>query len=222
MVMPKNLTPEQQESWKLLKRARAREWQIQNKERAQERKRVWYLNNRELTIQRAVEHKHKKSPPNVKIELSIEEREVKRKNYMRQYYDDNKNIIISRWIDAKRNKYSKDPTFRLKEALRTRIRIALASSGYSKKSKTFNILGCEFCEFVVYIEKQFTDGMTWENQGAWHLDHKVPLALAKTESEIIRLNHFSNFQPLWAKDNFAKNRKMMIEFLDLREQLIGR
>jgi hypothetical protein len=47
--------------------------------------------------------------------------------------------------------------------------------------------------------------MTLENHGnceeCWHIDHKIPISSAKTEEEIIKLNHFSNLQPLCSKYN---------------------
>ena len=49
--------------------------------------------------------------------------------------------------------------------------------------------------------------MTFENHGEWHLDHIKPISLAKSEEEIIELNHYTNFQPLWAKDNLSKSNK---------------
>ena len=49
--------------------------------------------------------------------------------------------------------------------------------------------------------------MTWENYGDWHLDHKIPISWATDESDIIRLNHYTNFQPMWAFDNQSKSNK---------------
>jgi len=51
--------------------------------------------------------------------------------------------------------------------------------------------------------------MTLDNQGKWHLDHIIPLATTKTEKDVIRLNHYTNFQPLWAKDNLSKGYKII-------------
>jgi len=81
------------------------------------------------------------------------------------------------------------------------------NNDWKKTSKTENMLGCKFDFFKNYIEKQFTEGMTFKNYGDWHLDHIKPLALAKTEEDVITLNHYTNFQPLWAKDNFKKGSK---------------
>ena len=84
---------------------------------------------------------------------------------------------------------------------------------HSKTIKTENILGCTILEFINYMEALFTDGMTLENHGnceeCWHIDHKIPISSAKTEEDIIRLNHFSNLQPLWRNDNLSKGAKII-------------
>jgi hypothetical protein len=49
--------------------------------------------------------------------------------------------------------------------------------------------------------------LSWENHGEWHLDHIKPISLAKDESEVIALNHYTNFQPMWAIDNLKKYNK---------------
>ena len=49
--------------------------------------------------------------------------------------------------------------------------------------------------------------MSWENHGEWHIDHKKPLASAKTEEELKKLCHYTNLQPLWALDNIRKGAK---------------
>jgi hypothetical protein len=51
--------------------------------------------------------------------------------------------------------------------------------------------------------------MTLENYGEWHLDHIIPLATATTREDVVRLNHYTNFQPLWAKDNLSKGAKII-------------
>jgi hypothetical protein len=81
--------------------------------------------------------------------------------------------------------------------------------GYTKSSKTYEILGCSYEEFKVYIESQFVEGMSWDNRSEWHLDHKIPVSYGMDEMEIIALNHYSNFQPLWAVDNLSKGNRYM-------------
>jgi len=97
--------------------------------------------------------------------------------------------------------------FKLSKGIRNLIRISVKNAGFVKKTKSENILGCTIKEFKLFIETQFVDGMTWENHGKWHFDHKTPISWAKTEEEIIKLNHYTNFQPLWAEDNIKKSNK---------------
>ena len=51
--------------------------------------------------------------------------------------------------------------------------------------------------------------MSWENQGEWHIDHKIPLSSAKTEEELYKLCHFTNLQPMWAIENIKKGSKIL-------------
>lgn len=81
-------------------------------------------------------------------------------------------------------------------------------NNYKKRTSSETILGCTIQEFKVHIESKFTEGMSFDNHGDWHLDHIIPLAFAKTEESIILLNHHTNFQPLWAVDNLRKGRKV--------------
>lgn len=65
---------------------------------------------------------------------------------------------------------------------------------------------------VHHLERQFKDGMTWDNHGrdGWHIDHIVPCAafdLTKPE-EIERCFALSNLQPMWASDNMSKGAKL--------------
>ena len=101
----------------------------------------------------------------------------------------------------------KDPLFKIKESIRSLIRVSIKSSGYSKSTKTSKILGCSIDDFKKYIESQFQDGMSWENHGDWHLDHKTPISWAESEEKVYELNHYTNFQPLWSKDNLSKGNR---------------
>ena len=71
------------------------------------------------------------------------------------------------------------------------------------------ILKCSDIVFIHHIESQFTEGMNWENHGlkGWHFDHIEPISRAKDYNDMLRLNHYTNFQPLWAKDNIRKSNK---------------
>lgn len=111
--------------------------------------------------------------------------------------------------------------FRLTQNIRSLISHYIKSRGFRKTSKTAQILGCSFEEFRIHIENQFEPWMNWSNHGIysdlerrWQLDHIIPASSAKDEAELIRLNHYSNFQPLCAKENNWKSNKIMTQGLD--------
>lgn len=101
-----------------------------------------------------------------------------------------------------------DVLFRLRGLLRTRLRTAL--SGNYKSGSAIRNLGCSLEEFKKHMESQFKPGMNWDNHGqyGWHIDHIKPLASFNL-SDVNQLNeacHFTNLQPLWAKDNLVKGK----------------
>ena len=59
------------------------------------------------------------------------------------------------------------------------------------------------------LQLQFKQGMTWENHGEWHIDHKIPIAykqdgISPTLEEVEKRLHYTNTQPLWASENISK------------------
>jgi hypothetical protein len=99
--------------------------------------------------------------------------------------------------------------FKLRCNIGKLIRISTIKQGYTKKSKTFEILGCSYEDFKQHLERQFKKGMSWDNQGQWHLDHIYPVSLAKDEADLLRLNHYTNFQPMLALENFSKGNSII-------------
>ena len=81
-----------------------------------------------------------------------------------------------------------------------------------KSKRTFEIVGCTPEFLKEYLEKQFKDGMSWENRHLFHIDHIIPLSSAKTEKEIYKLCHYTNLQPLWVDENLKKSNKIVEPF----------
>jgi len=90
------------------------------------------------------------------------------------------------------------------------VRKAITKMGYTKGSRTEEILGCSYSDFKAHMESMFKEGMGWHNRGEWHVDHKVPLSSGRTEAEVLSLNHYSNLQPLWGAENIAKSDSMPV------------
>jgi hypothetical protein len=95
--------------------------------------------------------------------------------------------------------------------IRSRIRDALKSEGVNKSIRTIDMIGCTIIEYKQNLERQFEPGMNWKNNTVygWHIDHKKSkkyFDLTK-EEEQKKFFHFSNTQPLWARENLQKSGK---------------
>jgi hypothetical protein len=116
------------------------------------------------------------------------------------------------WAEYQRryiaNKRAKNVLFRLRGIMQCRIRAALKAHKFQKHKRTFEILGCTPAELRSHIEQQFKRGMSWAQMGKIHIDHKTPVASAKNKRELLDLCHYTNLQPLWAKENLEKSDKI--------------
>jgi hypothetical protein len=135
----------------------------------------------------------------------LEENGIKRRSTIKSLAE--KRATKNTW---EKNKKKLNPMYKLESYLRSRVYIVLKRNGFKKKTRMYFLLGTDYQTVKAHIESQFTEGMTWENYGlyTWHIDHKIPLASAKTEEELLKLFHYTNLQPLWAKDNLSKHAKL--------------
>jgi hypothetical protein len=99
-----------------------------------------------------------------------------------------------------------NPRQYLSELLRGRVRDRLKNYSKNNKKHTLEYVGCTIDVLREYLQKLFKHGMTWENQGEWHIDHIRPCASFNMDNEIERhmCFHYTNLQPLWAFDNMSK------------------
>lgn len=112
--------------------------------------------------------------------------------------------------EYRKNKMNTDPVFKLKSNTRSLLYNSFKRScrgKYIKSESTENMLCCSMEYFINYISSKFTEGMSFENYGKWHLDHIKPLSDCNNYKDIIGYNHYTNIQPLWAKDNILKSNK---------------
>ena len=98
------------------------------------------------------------------------------------------------------------------DIVRTQVYLALKAD---KSKKSIKYLCCDIEEFKAHIEKQFEEGMTWENYGKsspenrkWEIDHITPLKYKNpTLEEVIERLHYTNTQHLWGDENTAKGNR---------------
>lgn len=142
------------------------------------------------------------------------------KKWMINREDDYRNSYRKRgkkWVEKnkdKRREYQNNySTERLKTdilfKLKRNIRIRINKFLKNKKDNSSNVVGCSPNYLKEHLEKQFNNGMSWDNYGNWHIDHIIPLSSAKTEEDIYKLCHYTNLQPLWAEDNLKKSNKIL-------------
>ncbi len=105
-----------------------------------------------------------------------------------------------------KNRKKIDPAFKVSKNLRSRISSALKKG--KKPNSSIKSLGCTLAELKQHIETQWQSGMTWENYSrtGWHIDHIIPLSSfdLTNNDDFLKACHYTNLQPLWAKENHAK------------------
>jgi|688.fasta_scaffold302984_2 hypothetical protein len=133
---------------------------------------------------------------------------IKLDNYKNEYIQNNKEKVKNRINEYTVNKRKTNILLKLKHNYRNRTNHAFNKKSYSKNSKTMKMLGCDWEYLKKYIENKFTNGINWDNYGEWHIDHVIPLSSANNEKELIDMCHYTNLQPLWAKENLSKGNKI--------------
>ena len=171
-------------------------------EKSRERNNLWNKNNseklynlRRLNIEKKREYD--------KQYRTINKEKIN--EYKKMYSEKNRETINQYYTSRKKI----DPLFKLSHLVRGRIYNFLKIKNINKSIKTFDIIGCTPEFLKKHLENQFTEGMSWDLMGKHiHIDHIIPLCSAKTEEEIYKLCHYTNLQPMWAKDNLVKGTKL--------------
>lgn len=130
-----------------------------------------------------------------------------------KWREENKEHVNKYKRDYERNRRREDPKYRLSVRTRTAVYTCLKEANVAKYRRTFDLLGYSIEELMIHLEALFTTGMTWDNYGEWHVDHKIPMNSFQFEStddigfkECWKL---TNLQPLWGPDNLSKGTKLL-------------
>jgi hypothetical protein len=204
-----------------------KEYNLNNIKSIKISKKKYYQDNRDDILQKSKENylvskDNKLKYSKTYYEKNKEIQSIRQKNYYnnnkeyflqksKKYLNENYDKVLSYQKKYKQDRFKKDPIFRTIICVRARVNNFLREKNFNKKNKTIEIVGCSPSELKKYLEKQFINGMTWENHSlyGWHIDHIIPLSSAKTEEEIYKLCHYTNLQPLWATDNLKKLNKIL-------------
>ena len=180
-----------------------------NREKMIASQRAYYEANREkMGARRKTWHKANREKALAQQKIYYEANSKKLIARAKVYYEAN-----SKKVMARAKVYRADnPQARAAEALRNRIRLAIRAAGATKSAGSLELLGASIEEVRAHLEAQFKLGMTWDNWSihGWHIDHIKPCAsfdLTDPEQQKACF-HYTNLQPLWAKDNLSKHDRL--------------
>jgi hypothetical protein len=166
------------------------------------RRRKYYIDNKEDVLKKSKEYRNNNKD--------------KYKEYKKNYYNINREKLIEYSCNYHLNKIKNDNIYKFQCNIKCLINNSIKYKGYKKVSRTNEILCCSISEFKLYIESKFESWMTWDNHGlyngelnyGWDIDHIIPTSSAETEEEIIKLNHYTNLQPLcgYINRNIKRNK----------------
>ena len=180
-----------------------KKWQEENKDKTRKYQQKYYKKNKVTRLVKSKEWRMN----------NIEKSRLSKKKWREK----NKDRINKLWMDRYYDRYRNDQQFKLSKNLRNRINKILL--GINKSSDTLSLLGVKSVnEIKEYIELKFEKGMSWNNYNfeTWHIDHIKPLHsfdLTKKEEQK-KAFHYTNLQPLWAKDNLIKGSRVNMPFLE--------
>lgn len=175
----------------------SREYREKNPEKRKKTLLEYYNNNKEKEL--------------LRLKTYRESNPEKRKETCKKYVINNKNKHNAYSKIWKKNQRKNNPKYKLISNLRERTKDFLLYKKTNKKNTIINVIGCSPDFLKEHIEKQFKNGMSWDNYRfyGWHIDHIIPLSSGKDEEEIYKLCHYTNLQPLWSKENLTKSNKIL-------------
>lgn len=182
-------------------------WRRKNKQKIKDQWKTYYKKHRVRLLANATNYhwEHKE-------EHSCYSKEYRQKNYQKilkreaNYRKTHKKLLIERYNVYKKKRLLIDPAFSIAIGMRIRLNHAIKNKSQSTKE----LVGCDWSFLVAYLESKFKEGMTWQNRNMWHIDHIRPLSsfdLSDPEQQR-KACHYTNLQPLWAKDNIRKGNKI--------------
>ena len=195
----------------------SKSYREKNKEKLKEFTKTYYEKNKEK-IKEQVKLYNEKNKEKLKEKQKLYREKNKEKIQEKQklYRERNKEKIQSYHRNYVKEHKKNDSLYKLKFNTKVLINNIIKNRGFIKKNKTHEIIGCSYEDFKKYLESKFEPWMSWDNYGlyngignyGWDLDHIIPISSAITENDVIKLNHYTNLQPLcsFINRNVKKNK----------------
>ena len=200
-------------------------WRKLNKRDTYKTNKDWRERNREVLKKKRDNYRRKNKKMLAKQQKDLRERnkemlakqqkdwrkrnkeDIKRKN--KEWYNKNGPAYYRGYYRKRKG----DINFKISGNLRSRI-YSVIRGGF-KPGSAVKDLGCTVEFLKQHLEQKFYDDlgdgreMNWDNYGRWHIDHIKPLSLfdLSDREQFLEACHYTNLQPLWAKDNLSKGAK---------------
>ena len=161
-----------------------KKWRDSNKEYLSQKSKNWYEQNKEH-----------------------------RKQYLKEYREKNIDRIREVKRTYEKTKKANDPLYKLINNFRTAIYQVLKENNVKKNGHYFDILKYTPDDLINHLESKFTDKMTWDNYGEWHVDHILPISFFDIkeigDGEFMKCLELKNLQPLWGDENIKKSNRIL-------------
>lgn len=193
---------------------RFKKWKEKHPEKYQESILRYQENNREKILERGKKWQKENREKAYKTSLDYRNRDREHVNQLGKESRERTKVerLGRRRIRAKERKQI-DPLYKMSEAIRVSISSSFKRKNkYKKPKKTEEILGCSIKFFIDYLLNLYPEKnlkYTDFHRYGYHIDHIIPLDSAKSAEEIIKLCHYTNFQPLWWRENLSKSNKIL-------------
>lgn len=126
------------------------------------------------------------------------------------YKEGRRKEAVSRTVKKQYEMYWNDPKYRLNRRMKNMIGKNL--NGTKNGQHWQELVGWTIEELMRHLKKLFKKGMTFDNYGEWHIDHKIPLAAFNftkaTDLDFRRAWALSNLQPMWGAENISKGDRL--------------
>jgi hypothetical protein len=184
------------------------EYYKKNKSILNDKKKTYYkLNKDKIKIKQKVWRNLNKDKKKALDKAYRENNKDKRKSRHKAWHESNKDKVNSYY----NNRRKTDIQFKLQAILRSRLYSAVKDN--RKKGSAVKDLGCTIEQLKQHLESKFQPGMSWDNHtlDGWHIDHIKPLSSfdLSDRKQLLEACHYTNLQPLWAKDNLTKSDKII-------------
>lgn len=196
-----------------------------------EKSRIWYKEHKEYASERSKEYNKTHSKENTAKAIAwAKSNPEKRFAIHRKWYEKNKEqkkvkdkiryelmkphiLELCKLYMRKRRKI---PKHHIASSISRSINHSLRTGKNGRSWET--LVGYNCNDLMKHLEKQFAEGMSWDNYGkhGWHIDHKIPISAFNFETpehiDFKRCWALDNLQPMWAVENIQKYNKLDIDF----------